>query len=259
MITKETFEQLVPSFRDCEDEIFESIKVYLQKVEEDILNEFGLHTNDFPSTDIESHFKRYLAKRGAYEALPHLDLILTANGFAVTSNQNLSPASRQRVEELRERLRREKSDARDALMEELATASLYAPGNLIWNPSLARRYGIRTKDGKQVYEEEMQLVQPDIDAAQHKCAMMVSEEQMEELVTMQETMFYNDLTDLCRRFMASLIKGNAQNIKVMAKQLQGYLNTHADELPTYRGSSKYEADHFQPYENKRDDACFFFG
>ena len=259
MITKETFEQLVPSFRDCEGEIFESIEVYLQKVEDSILKEYNLSTSNAQDATLAPLLEAYVCKRTAYEALPHLDLILTANGFAVTSNQNLSPASRQRVEELRERLRREKSDARDALMEGLATASLYAPGNLIWNPSLARRYGIRTKDGKQVYEEEMQLVQPDIDAAQHKCAMMVSEEQMEELVTMQETMFYNDLTDLCRRFMASLIKGNAQNIKVMAKQLQGYLNTHADELPTYRASSKYEADHFQPYENKRDDACFFFG
>ena len=259
MITKEEFEQYVPAFRDCEEEIFESIETYLCSIEETIRKEFNLSTSSFPSQDCETYFNRYLAKRGAFEALHHLDLILTNNGFAVVSNQNLTPASRQRVYDLRERLRREKSDARDALMQELNTCGLYAPHNLLWNATLCRKYGIRTKDGSQIYEEELQLVQTDIDAAQYHCAMIVSEEQMTELVPMQETMFYRDLTELCRRYMAAHVKGENNAIRLMTHNLQHYLNENADALPAYKSSSKYEADHFTPYENKRNDSTYFFG
>lgn len=173
--------------------------------------------------------------------------------------QNLTPASRQRVFDLRERLCREKSDARDALMQELNTCGLSAPHNLLWNATLCRKYGIRTKDGSQVYEEELQLVKTDIDAAQGKCAFIVSEEQMAELIAMQETMFYQDLIQLCRHFMAAYVKDDVNAIRTMMHRLQHYLNENADALSTYKSSSKYEADHFTPYENKIEDSCFFFG
>lgn len=261
MITKETFEQLVPSFRDCEDEIFESIEVYLQKVEEDILKEYNLSTSNAQDATLAPLLEAYVCKRTAYEALPHLDLILTANGFAVISNQNLTPASRQRVDELRERLRREKSDTRDAFLKELCNRGMVQVNSLLWNPSLVRKYGIRTKDGKEVYEEEMQLVQTDIDAAQYKCARIISEEQMDTQISYQDTDLDEDtlFTEFCRLFMAACVNGEPHKIKTMAKQLQSYLNQHGEDMKSYKQSSKYEADHFQPYENKRDDACFFFG
>ncbi|MBQ7634203.1 MAG: hypothetical protein IJS89_01345 [Bacteroidaceae bacterium] len=105
----------------------------------------------------------------------------------------------------------------------------------------------------------MQLIQTDIEAAQHQCAVIVSEEQMQELVSMQETKFYRDLTELCRRFMAAHVKGDSNTIRLITHKVQHYLNENADALPTYKASSKYEADHFTPYENKRNDATYFFG
>ena len=258
MITKQYFEAIVPSFRDCEDEIFASIEIYLQNIAQSVQKEFELTQEQTETEAIAPLFSAYVCKRTAYETLPHLDLILTANGFAVVSNQNLTPASRQRVYDLKERLRREKSDAKDILMRELAETGLYAPNNLLWCPQLVRKYGIRTKDGNIVYEEEMQLVQTDIDAAHHHCAMIVSEEQMQELISLQETLFYRDLTDLCRRFMAAHVKGDTKAIRLMTHNVQRLLNENADALPMYKSSSKYEADHFTPYENKRNDSTFFF-
>ena len=46
----------------------------------------------------------------------------------------------------------------------------------------------------------------------------------------------------------------ADDINVAANTL-----CYADNLSTYKSSSKYEADHFTPYENKQDDSCYFFG
>ena len=134
-MTKETFEQLVPAFRDCEDDIFASIEHYIENIAQRVRDEFSLTQEQIDSEaardDLVPLFNACVCKRAAYEALPHLDLILTANGFAVASNQNLTPASRQRVYDLRERLRREKSDARDALLALLVENGDVQPDTLL--------------------------------------------------------------------------------------------------------------------------------
>ncbi|MBR4553069.1 MAG: hypothetical protein IKO20_05085 [Bacteroidaceae bacterium] len=264
MIAKSYFEQLVPAFRDCEDEIFASIEFYLENVAQHICDEFSLTQEQIDSEAARQHlaprFKAYLCKRTAYEALPHLDLILTSNGFAVANNQNLTPASRQRVYDLRERLRREKSDARDALLALLVENGDVQPDTLLYTPTLLRRYGVRTKDGAPVYEEELQLVLPDLYGAQHLAETVVGQEQMSELLIGQAT-FVEDsaeslLVQRCRRLMATYLKG--ADLRLVKHEVQDFLNRYADDLPTYKFSSKYEADHFTPYENKQDDSCFFF-
>ena len=260
MITKSYFEAIVPSFRDCEDEIFHSIEPFLQNIAQSVQSEFELTQEQTESETIAPLFFAYVCKRTAYEALPHLDLILTANGFAVASNQNLTPASRQRVYDLRERLRREKSDARDALMVRLAEEGLYTPDTLLWHPTMLRKWGVRTKDGNPVYEEELQLVLPDLYAAQHLAEKMTGQEQMQDLVTGQST-FAEDSAEIllvrrCRRLMATYLKG--ADLRLAKHEVQDFLNRHADDLPVYKSSSKYEADHFTPYENMQNDACYFF-
>ncbi|MBP3228204.1 MAG: hypothetical protein J6M53_05395 [Bacteroidaceae bacterium] len=265
-ISKETFEQYVPAFRDCEDEIFRTVEpmfepIYTDFVSEQIGEMFDVIEDESNDLDVlRERLACYVCKRTAYEALPHLDLILTPNGFAVVSNQNLTPASRQRVYDLRERLRREKSDARDKVKEEFLRQGFdYAP-NLLYSPTLLRKYGIRTRDGNPVYEEELQLLQSDIDAAQHKAAMLISEEQMQEILNSFDGST-DELIELCRRFMAAHIRRDDYNLRLLTHEVQGYLNRNADTplLRAYRASSKYEADHFQPYENRKNDACYFFG
>lgn len=174
--------------------------------------------------------------------------------------QNLTPASRQCVFDLREWLRREKSDASDALLSLLVENGDAQADTLLYTPTLLRRYGVRTKDGAPVYEVELQLVLPDLYAAQHLAENMVGQEQMSELLAGQAT-FVEDsaeslLVERCRRLMATYLKG--ANLRLAKHEVQDFLNRYADDLPTYKSSSKYEADQFVPYENKRDDSCFFF-
>lgn len=258
-IDRISFEQSVPSFRDCGEEIFKSILPYIDRVGQDILRELRLPEDLPDGSGPAALLARYQCSRAAYESLPHLDLVLTPNGFAVVGNQHLTPASRQRVASLRERLRREKSDARDALLSALCVSGQYRPSSLLWTPTLARLHGLRTPDGQEVYEEEMQCLQAAIAAAQHRAALAVSEEQMSELLPRQESAELSTLTALCRRFMAAHVLGDASGIRLQEHALQDHLHRHADRYPAYKGSSKYESDHFLPYENKKDDPCFFFG
>ena len=68
---------------------------------------------DYPNQPL---LEAYVYKNAAAESIPSLDLILTDSGFAVVSNQNLAPASRERVSALLNSLRRQASDARDLLL-----------------------------------------------------------------------------------------------------------------------------------------------
>lgn len=102
---------------------------------------------------------------------------------------------------------------------------------------------------------------PDLYAALHVAETVVGQEQMSELLIGQAT-FVEDiaeslLVERCRRLMAVYLKG--ADLRLVKHEVQDFLNRYADDLPTYKSSSKYEADQFTPYENKRDDSCYFFG
>lgn len=61
------------------------------------------------------------AHRALADAIPSLDLVQTVNGFAVVSNQNLAPASRDRVDRLIAAHRSQRDTAISALIPLLAT------------------------------------------------------------------------------------------------------------------------------------------
>ena len=101
---------------------------------------------------------------------------------------------------------------------------------------------------------------PDLYAAQHVAETIVGQEQMSELLIGQAT-FVEDsaeslLVQRCRRLMAAYLKG--ADLRLAKHEVQYFLNRYADNLLTYKSSSKYEADQFKAYENKQDDSCYFF-
>jgi len=53
-----------------------------------------------PNVDLVDHCAAVVAHKAYIDAIPFLDLIETGSGFAVTSNQNLTPASTARVQAL---------------------------------------------------------------------------------------------------------------------------------------------------------------
>lgn len=89
-----------------EDPLIKKVKGYL-KVSELWLNAnvadhatFGKLLDD-GKEDLVEQLKRIVALDALYRAVPSLDLVLTPNGFGVVSNQNIAPASKERVANLR--------------------------------------------------------------------------------------------------------------------------------------------------------------
>lgn len=269
-LSKEAFERYVPAFRDAETRIFEAVLPYMQQYLDKARNVIKIPEDYAGDALVEA----YVYRQAAWQALPHLDLVLTDNGFAVVSNNNLAPASRDRVAALHERLREEKADARDLLLMDLCRITAWRDteacrrlrSSLLWCPMLLRRYGVTAADGRQVFEREYNALLPQVLAAGEEAARIVSLEQMQWLLEHQdecdedgEPDLRSVLREMCRRFMAAVIADRKPAVRTLAAQIQDFLNRHANDLPEYAASSKFQADNFKPYENKRDDACFFFG
>lgn len=269
-LSKEAFEKYVPAFRDAETRIFEAVLPYMQQYLDKARNVIKIPDDYAGDALVEA----YVYRQAAWQALPHLDLVLTDNGFAVVSNGNLAPASRDRVAALQERLREEKADARDLLLMDLCRNNAWREteacrrlrSSLLWCPMLLRRYGVTAADGRQVLEREYNALLPQVLAAGEEAARIVSREQMLWMMEHQDECDEDGASDLrsvvremCRRFMAAVIADRKPAVRTLAAQIQDFLNRHADDLPEYAASSKFQADNFKPYENKKDDACFFFG
>lgn len=70
-------------------------------------------------SDVRLKIERLVATETMIEAIPSLDVVLTPNGFGVVSTQNLTPASKQRVDRLIESMIRVRDNCIDALLREL--------------------------------------------------------------------------------------------------------------------------------------------
>ena len=86
--------------------LFDKMTPFLSATEKWLEDNFTSEEVLSAIADLEaSHTTRMLACQiAAYDAfhraIPHLDVILTANGFGIVSNSNIAPASKERVERL---------------------------------------------------------------------------------------------------------------------------------------------------------------
>ena len=100
-------------------------------------------------------FSRLLMKAVANDAflhaVPSLDLVLTPNGFGIVSNQNIAPASKERVERLMASLESERDQAIDLLLPRLplltdwqqSEQGQYFAATMFPNLSLCRRLAVK--------------------------------------------------------------------------------------------------------------------
>lgn len=111
-IYKEDFERALPVGVSAHDEVFESvmpaIDSTLDRYCSNMLGEAGIKL--VTETDDDSALKFYFKKLVCIDAflsvLRQLDLVLTPTGFGIVSNDNVSPASKQRVDALEVRCAR---------------------------------------------------------------------------------------------------------------------------------------------------------
>lgn len=293
-IDKNTFERVVPAFKTPTGEVFKKVERFVTEAaaEWDSVMVEGAKL----SAVIEEKLKVAICSRAAYNAMPHLDLVLTPTGFGIVSNQNTAPASKERVGALREQLRIDASEMEDDVMEYLAWQNLMVDRqtrvrNLLWTARLMDRYGIRptdnvlerlfqrnvlwqapyfygygtrTKDLRRVYKEERQELMTAMHDANARLVDVISPELNEALIAFQyggvkpdDTVLYAMLLENARYLLAAYVM--QQPTAHFERQLLDTLMKHAAEIPEFFNSRTYEAYKVKAYENGKDDACYFFG
>lgn len=208
----------------------------------------------------------YVCCLAFYNAIPQLDLTLSGTGFGVVSNQNLAPASRERVEALRAEMRNQWEDALEDLIERLrgdarwcesAVAKQYF-SHLVWKSEQLGHFGLA-----EPHRSDLERLRHQISMAEIKVQNLIGAEQYFELCDAirrrTETGAQTLLAGLCVGHIAALAAGSMADCELSRLALLKGLEQNINDFPAYRHSRAWEANHYRPYRNGKEDPCYFFG
>ena len=131
--TDEQLRLLIPNVLatvEGEPTLIEKLYPYLETAEqwaidtfvpEDIFNEIAEDNSFGPNERFRYPLEKLVACQAYMTAIPSLDLVLTPNGFGIVSNQNVVPASRERVDALITSLESQRDAAIEALIYRLSS------------------------------------------------------------------------------------------------------------------------------------------
>ena len=271
--SQKEFEKFVPSLRDGGEEIYKGVYPYLQPSYWRLKNELKV---ELMNNKCAPYFRRAVYATAAYNALPTLDLVATPNGFGVVSNNNIAPASKERVAALRESLRQYKSDCKDQCLEryyqELKEHNSFATNDLLnhsldnkssypgesiahlifrsgvlFSATVARENGITMPDGQPVYEEEMRRLEYKLAAADVKIKKLISGKQFDYEMGADR---FGDKLDLMLRRLAAMyvMQADRRAIKDYENEILDFMEEDAVITETNKegctfvvGDEKYKA------------------
>ena len=283
--SQKEFEKFVPSLRDGGEEIYKGIEPYLQPAYWRLKNELKV---ELMNNKCAPYFRRAVYATAAYNALPTLDLVATPNGFGVVSNQNIAPASKERVAALRESLRQYKSDCKDQCLERYYQAAqggitdqktknadgeiekIEIPADeilrsgVIYSATVARDNGITMPDGQPVYEEELHRLEYKLAAADVKIKKLICGKQFD--YEMGAARFGEKLDLMLRRLAAMYVmQADRRAVKDYENEILDFMEEPDNGTPAAQRYQYYHASVQRElrknpvrYENRKEDPTYFF-
>lgn len=207
------------------------------------------------------------ACNAAYDnSIPHLDLVLTSTGFGVVSNQNVAPASADRVKALRTQLHRACGEDFDSILSMLryvtdvtALPTYYIYWHrLFWQAYQMTYFGIANPS-----RDDLIVNAKAITAGTERIIKIISEEQYDAL--MREEATGTTASELHKKMMHLLRTAvvswtvNDGSFGALRDKIISLMEDNQTEFEQYINSSTYKALHSQRYQNQKDDTCYFFG
>lgn len=201
-----------------------------------------------------------------WDAMPQLDLVLTATGFGVVNNANVAPASSERVLALRNQMRRQGLQFLEETLDILRLFDVPAKSKLcwqffrtlFWKAEHMHVFGIPGPTF-----DDLVSKMPQIESAHTHLAKIISPEQLAALIRAEAsastTGLQSILISMCRVLCVYATGTDQALFNTQRLSILGFMDDHLADFPEYRDSDTYKAIHFQRYENKAEDPCFFFG
>lgn len=269
MITQEQFERYIPSAVMPDSTVFDRIAEYLEEGESEVKSLLGanLYADRESDASLLDMCNRMACLCAYREAIPHLDLVLTENGFGVVSNQNVAPASMQRVNTLRQQVQQSLEDTIDDLLDYLRGNEAWVNTfvavetfrSLVWNARKQMSYFALPN----AHRAQMVELRPKINRAEAKLRHCISPEFFNELCSAVLNRTATNMQNTAIHYCLMVLGADATDDPRMAcfhvQKLVEWLDNNIREFPTYANSSAYAANTFEPYRNEKEDPCYFFG
>ncbi|WP_294537599.1 DUF6712 family protein [uncultured Bacteroides sp.] len=267
IIDKQTFEKVVFAAASANVYVFDAIQDRFEQAEHKLFGTVLGSDTDVDTLPVKEDVCRYICLDAFYQAIPGLDLILTDTGFGIVNNQNISPASRDRVESLRVQIQREADYALDCIIEGMT-------GDDAWSSSVCARLvisslyytGAHVRDfaGRPTaIRTDLLELRPQISEAEEYIRREISAVLFDHLL---EQIRHKSLAEIeiplvcaLRRAIGSWINKQLPAFRVELANVVNLLERCPDDFPAYKDSDAYKVKHFEYYKNEKEDTCYFWG
>lgn len=256
-ITRELLERYVPAFANAEGDVYDLIKSKLDEVSAEV----ELFAEGQALTDAAV---AYICNEGARRTVPQLDLVITASGIGVVSNQNVAPASRERVDALLGSLHRSASSARDLFVCQLAKRADFDPANrrlshLLFTTADVRNYGIKA-GGSEVYLDQYNDMSDALEYAADRVRDVCGDAFYAELIDAARglttaTSEANSALHSAEMFTAAMLINDGRRVEHYRLRLIELLRRLEPE--SYVGTPQQQANDFENYQNEQQHPTYF--
>lgn len=271
--TLEQFQKAIPTAVAIEN--FSDIEPYIASAERWIkaqvmgapLYTLAADSESDADSELIELCRSVVANHAFWEAIPFLDLVLTNNGFAVISAQNKVPASKERVDRLREQCLVRRDSETELLIAFLEDHTAYHDA---WEGSQAYSVMtgclIRTATELQQYgnwegsrRDFLKLRPLLIHETMTRIEPMFSTDYINELIEKQrdgdETSDDLKIITMLKYTLGCLANGNSEAAAKIAGDALRYIDSHPASFVTYYASSEY-LSRASVYQNTVDSPIF---
>jgi hypothetical protein len=271
--TLDQFQKAIPTAVAIEN--FSDVEPYIRSAELWIKNQvLGadlynlIDVEDFADVELLLLCHSVIGNHAYWDAIPFLDLIHTSNGFAVISAANKVPASKERVERLREQCLIRRDSEVELLIAFLEDHPDYhdewkgSPAYSVMTDCLIRtatelaQYGNWEGSRRDFLKLRPKIIQETM----MKLEPVFSKDYIDELIEKQRD---GDVTNgdlkiivLLKYTLGSLINGNTEAAEKIAGDALRYIDKHPEDFATYSASDEYLARLATGYVNTTEAPIF---
>ena len=273
-ITKSDFEQALPVGAAANDSVFESVRPaitrYLSFYNDDLLGVAGMKYMETLGEDssLLNWYKQLVCLAAFISVLRHLDLVLTPTGFGVVNNDNLAPASKQRVDALEGELRTQYHKTLAMTLNLLRSENWGASGQAHrYIKHIYDEYTFFFETHKNASSTDWNNYLQTIDEAEEMLRTRMSDRQMDDILDAfrradpNRLEPYREMISLIVKFTDTwAVKSGATLRTPVNRRLMRILDSEENQelFKLYRESSTYKAFHYEPYQNSKDSAGYVF-
>lgn len=249
-----------------ENSLFEKLEKHLKVAELWLNLEICNHATYEGLAEKEQDLaKRIVAMDAFARGIHQLDLALTPNGFGVVSNQNVAPASKERVANLRQQTIEERDITINQLLKKLQGNSSWcnsAPGKK-WGKTVIQNLDISVECGESCpslvfykgHIREIQGVQRMI--ALNFVSVVIMDRLCQSIQNATVTDVEAGLIDMIHAFIVASLKEEEQHHTDLENMVD-YIKKHPEDFSEWASSDTALLFEDYTFENKKEAKGFWF-